>query len=113
MALTPLPVQTSLDHRGAFGPRGAPLFPPRGTFEALGGRETVARLVDGLYGRIETDSVLRRAFNRDLTKEREKQKLFFEAWFAGAPTYFDAAWPCSFRSSSSITSLLQRLAAWP
>jgi truncated hemoglobin YjbI/ankyrin repeat protein len=95
---TPLSVQTGLDHRGKLGPgecgsaSPAPLFPPAGTFEALGGREAVARLVDGLYDRIETDPVLRPAFNRDMTRERENQKLFFEAWFGGAPTYFDAEW---------------------
>lgn len=73
-------VQTCLDHRNAFGPRpegtGATLFPPAGTFEALGGRAAVARFVDGLYDRIERDTVLRPAFNRDLTRERERQKLF-------------------------------------
>jgi truncated hemoglobin YjbI/ankyrin repeat protein len=88
----PLAVQTGLDHRGGFGPDVVPLFPPAGTFAALGGREAVARLVTGLYDRIEADPVLRPAFNHDLTGERERQKLFFEAWFGGAPTYFDAAW---------------------
>lgn len=92
-----LQVQTSLDHRGPFGPRpegtNASLFPPARTFEALGGQAAVAKLVDGLYDRIETDTVLRPAFNRDLTRERERQKRFFEAWFGGAPTYFDPAWP--------------------
>src|SRR6266540_2772538 len=85
-----LPVQTRLDHRGVFGSSDAPLFPPEGTFEALGGREAVARLVDGLYDRIEADAVLRPAFHRDLTEDRKKVKLFFEAWFGGAPAYFDA-----------------------
>lgn len=93
MASMPLAVQTSLNHRGTFGPTDAPLFPPAGTFAALGGRETVARLVDGLYDRIEMDTVLRLAFNRDLTRERARQKHFFEAWFGGVPTYFDASWP--------------------
>jgi truncated hemoglobin YjbI/ankyrin repeat protein len=94
----PLQVQTGFDHRGGLGPGEcagappAPLFPPAETFEALGGREAVARLVDGLYDRIETDTVLRPAFNRDLTGEREKVKIFFEAWFGGATTYFDAEW---------------------
>ena len=41
------------------------LFPPPGTFAALGGREGIARLVDGLYDRIETDPVLRPAFSRE------------------------------------------------
>lgn len=89
----PLQIQASLHYRGGFGPSVASLFPPAGTFEALGGREAVARLVDGLYDRLETDTVLRPAFSRDLTKEREKVKLFFEAWFGGSPTYFDAGWP--------------------
>jgi hemoglobin len=88
----PLPVQPSLDHRGVFGSGDASLFPPTGTFEALGGREAVGRLVDGLYDRIEADPVLRPAFNRDLTPEREKLKLWFEAWSGGDPTYFDAEW---------------------
>jgi truncated hemoglobin YjbI/ankyrin repeat protein len=87
-----LPVQTGLEHRGGFGPDVASLFPPAGTFEALGGREAVARLVDGLYDRIETDTLLRPAFNRDLTRERENQKRFFEAWFGGEPAYFDGEW---------------------
>jgi truncated hemoglobin YjbI/ankyrin repeat protein len=86
------PIQTRLDHRGVFGQSDAPLFPPDGTFAALGGQEAVARLVDGLYDRIETDAVLRPAFNPDLAGERAKVKLFFEAWFGGPPTYFDAAW---------------------
>jgi truncated hemoglobin YjbI/ankyrin repeat protein len=87
-----LQVQTGLEHRGGFGPDIAPLFPSPETFEALGGREAVARLVDGLYDRIETDPVLRPAFNHDLTGEREKVKLFFEEWFGGASTYYDAGW---------------------
>jgi hemoglobin len=88
----PLPVQTRLDHRGVFGAGDAPLFPPVGTFDAIGGRPAVARLVDGLYDRIEMDPVLRPAFHRDLTEHRQKVKLFFEAWFGGAPAYFDAEW---------------------
>src|SRR3954464_15394292 len=83
MASMPLSVQPRLDHRGGVGLGGAPLFPPPGTFEALGGREAVARLVDGLYDRIETDTVLRPAFNRDLTREREKLKLFLRRGSAG------------------------------
>jgi ankyrin repeat protein/truncated hemoglobin YjbI len=88
----PLPIQTGLDHRGGLGSGGGSLFPPQGTFEALGGREAVARLVDGLYDRIEVDKVLRPAFNRDLMKERVMLKRFFEAWFGGDPSYFDAEW---------------------
>jgi truncated hemoglobin YjbI/ankyrin repeat protein len=88
-----LQVQTDLSHRGGFGPGAAALLPPAGTLEALGGRNAVARLVDGLYDRIETDTLLRPTFHRDLTEERKKLKRFFEAWFGGVPTYFNTAWP--------------------
>jgi ankyrin repeat protein len=103
-------VQTSLDHRGVFGQRGVPLFPSAGMFEALGGREAIARLVDGLYDRIEADSILRPAFNRDLTKEREKLKLFFEAWLGGAPTYFDAVWPPGLKAAHASVSISRGMA---
>ncbi len=105
-----LQVQTGLDHRGAFGLGAAPLFPPVGTFEAIGGREAVAMLVDGLYDRIETDTVLRPAFNRDLTRERERQKRFFEAWFGGMPTYFDAAWPPGLKAAHEPVSISRGMA---
>lgn len=92
METWPLPVQTSLRHRGGFGPEVAPLFPSAATFAALGGRAAIARLVDGLYDRVEADAVLRPAFSRDLTHQRALATLFFEAWCGGEPTYFDAAW---------------------
>jgi truncated hemoglobin YjbI/ankyrin repeat protein len=107
----PLPVQTGLDHRAGLGPGDVPLFPPAGTFEALGGREAVARLVDGLYDRIETDAVLRPVFNRDMTRERENQKLFFEAWFGGAPTYFDAEWSPGLKARHGGISISSGMAA--
>ena len=110
MGLMPLTVQTHLDHRGGIGPGSAPLFPPPGTFEAIGGRVAIARLVDGLYNRIENDTFLRPAFNHDLTKEREKQKLFFEAWFGGAPTYFNAEWPPSLKAVHVPVSISQGMA---
>ena len=72
MSSTRLPIQTGLDHRGGLGAGAAALFPPPGTLEALGGRDAIARLVDGLYDRFEWDPVLRPAFSRDLTSERER-----------------------------------------
>lgn len=105
-----LPVQAGLDHRGVFGSGDAPLFPPAGTFEALGGREAVARLVDGLYDRFETDPVLRPAFSGDLTAEREKVKLFFEAWCGGAPTYFDREWPPGLKAAHGGISISHGMA---
>lgn len=87
-----------------------PPFPPAGMFEALGGRETVSRLVDGLYDRIEADRILRPAFNRDLVKEREKLKRFFEAWLGGAPTYFDADWPPGLKAAHASVAISRGMA---
>ncbi len=110
-----LSVQASLDHRSAFGARPKSthlsLFPPAGTFAAMGGRTAVARLVDGLYDRIEADTVLRPAFNRDLLRERARQKRFFEAWFGGAATFFDAAWPPGLQAAHEPVSISRGMAA--
>ncbi len=106
----PLQVQPLLDHRGGLGPNVASLFPPPGTFEALGGREAVAELVERLYDRFETDPVLRPAFSRDLTLEREKVKLFFETWFGGASTYFDAGWPPGLQAAHGPVSISRGMA---
>ncbi len=106
----PLRVQADLGHRGRLGSGDAPLFPPVGTFEALGGREVVARLVDGLYDRIERDPLLRPAFNRDLTEERRKLTLFFEEWFGGAPTYFTREWPPGLKAAHGSVSISRGMA---
>ena len=106
----PLQLQTALDHRGKSGLDDGPLFLPPGIFEAFGGREAVARLVDGLYDRIETDVVLRPAFGRDLTNEREKQKRFFETWFGGLPTYFNSEWPPGLKSAHGAISISRGMA---
>jgi truncated hemoglobin YjbI/ankyrin repeat protein len=110
MSLIPLSLQTGLDHRGGLGPGSAPLFPPPGTLEALGGREAVARLVDGLYDRFETDTVLRPAFGRDLTSARAKVKLFFEAWFGGTSPYFDAEWRHGLKTAHGGISISRGMA---
>ena len=110
MSFIPLSVQTHLDHRDRIGLGSASLIPPPGTFEAIGGRIVIARLVDGLYDRIENDTLLRPAFNRDLTKKREKLKSFFEAWFGGAPTYFNAEWPPSVKAVHVPVSISQGMA---
>ena len=108
--IMPLPIQPRLDHRGRSGLGSASLFPPAGTFEAIGGRAVVDRLVDGLYDRIENDTFLRPAFNRDLARERVKLKAFFEAWFGGAPTYFNADWPPSIKAVHVPVSISQGMA---
>jgi truncated hemoglobin YjbI/ankyrin repeat protein len=111
MTLIPLPIQTGLDHRAGLGQGVASLFPPPETFEALGGQEVVARLVDGLYDRIEPDTVLRPAFSRDLASEREKVKLFFEAWLGGSSQYFDAEWRHGLKVAHGAVSISRGMAA--
>ena len=56
-------------------------------FERLGGRESVERLVDAFYDRIERDPELRPIFPEDLGPGREKQKLFLEQWLGGEERY--------------------------
>lgn len=103
-------VQVSLDHRGVFKKSRLPLSPPPDIFDALGGREAIAQLVDGLYDRIESDSLLRPAFNRDLAREREKQKCFFEAWLGGEQSYFNAAWPPGLKAVHEPVSISHNMA---
>jgi len=100
----------SLEHRGVFGTAESPLSPPTSSFEALGGRDAVSRLVDGLYDRIERDPLLRPAFARDLTHERTKQKRFFEAWLGGDPGYFDDAWYPGVRAAHASISISRGMA---
>lgn len=87
-----------------------PIFPPPGSLEALGGREAVAQLVDRFYDRIEADPVLRPAFSRDLTEEREKVKHFFEGWFGGSPSYFDAGWRLGLQATHGSVSISRGMA---
>ena len=105
-----LPLQPDLRHRGGPGPREAGLYPPPGSLQALGGRAAVARIVDGLYDRIEADATLRPAFGPDLTRERERLKAFFEAWLGGSPAYFERAWPPSLHAAHRTVSISPRLA---
>lgn len=81
------------------------MFPPMELFEALGGREAVARIADGLYDRIETDTLLRSAFPRELIQEREKLTCFMEAWFGAEPAYFDRTWPPSLTAAHGAISI--------
>jgi truncated hemoglobin YjbI len=57
-------------HRGGIRAR---LRPEQDLFARIGGRETIERIVDGLYDRIEHDPSLRPMFVRNLAGEREKQ----------------------------------------
>ena len=105
-----LPLQAGLDHRGGISPDAAPLFPPADTLETLGGREAIARLVEGLYDRIEADAVLRPAFSRGLSHEREQQKVFFEEWMGGGAGYFNADWPPGLKAAHGAISISRGMA---
>jgi ankyrin repeat protein/truncated hemoglobin YjbI len=63
-----------------------------------------------LYDRIEADPALRPAFSRDLAHERDKQKLFFEAWFGGSSAYFDADWPPGLQAAHGAVSISRGMA---
>jgi hemoglobin len=57
----------------------------------IGGHAAVETLIDGLYDRIETDDLLRPLFGRNLTREREAQKRFFNEWLGGEGEYSSIA----------------------
>ena len=77
-------IRALLAHRGGLASR---LRPDPTLFERIGGRSVVARIIDGLYDRIEDDDSLRAMFTRTLTSERMKQKAFMEEWMGGEPGY--------------------------
>ena len=84
-------VRASLAHRAFL--RHAPR-PFRGN-ELLarnGGDACVAALVDGLYDGIEQDRALRPLFNRDLSRDRANQKVFFTEWLGGEARYSERAY---------------------
>src|SRR5437868_77486 len=57
MRAEPLQVHTGIRHRAMAELSAAPLHLPPGTLEAVGGPEAVARIVDGLYDRIDIASL--------------------------------------------------------
>ncbi|MCY3773879.1 MAG: hypothetical protein OXG98_17875, partial [Gemmatimonadetes bacterium] len=77
-------VRALLAHRGGLA---STLRPDPTLFERIGGRSVVARVIDGLYDRIEEDTELRPMFTRTLAPERMKQKAFMEEWMGGEPGY--------------------------
>jgi ankyrin repeat protein len=52
-------------------------------FVALGGREAIGMIVDGLYDRLERDPELTRLFRSRRAGERDRLKEFFETMFGG------------------------------
>ncbi|MBO0747316.1 MAG: ankyrin repeat domain-containing protein [Acidimicrobiaceae bacterium] len=83
----------------------APEFGPvrdSSLFEGIGGQATVDRLVDSLYDRFETDTVIRPLFGRDLANSRFRQKRFFSEWLGGPPRYSESAWGGLYRHHEDL-----------
>lgn len=56
-------------------------------YERIGGEETLRRLVDEFYARVEQDPVLRPVFPDDLEPGKEWQFLFLSQYFGGPADY--------------------------
>lgn len=56
-------------------------------YEAIGGDETIRRLVNAFYARVAVDPDLTPIFPEDLTETTEKQRLFLTQFLGGPPLY--------------------------
>jgi hemoglobin len=56
-------------------------------YEAIGGAEKVAQLVDAFYKRVVQDPDLRPIFPEDIKPVRDRQYLFLTQFFGGPPLY--------------------------
>lgn len=56
-------------------------------YEAIGGAETVERLVQAFYKRVAKHPLLKPIFPEDLTETKYKQRLFLTQFFGGPPLY--------------------------
>jgi hemoglobin len=60
---------------------------PDSPYELIGGAETIARLVDAFYPRVQRDPDLFPIFPEDITPVRDKQYLFLTQFLGGPPLY--------------------------
>ena len=60
---------------------------PGTIYEAIGGQETVDRLVEAFYNRVAKHPLLIPIFPDDLTETIYKQRLFLTQFFGGPPLY--------------------------
>lgn len=56
-------------------------------YDALGGAETIQRLVDAFYPRVAVHPDLKDSFPDDLTEVRHKQYMFLTQYFGGPTLY--------------------------
>ncbi len=61
-------------------------------YEAIGGEETVAKLVEAFYRRVAAHPDLRPIFPDDLTETARKQKQFLTQYLGGPPSLHGRAW---------------------
>lgn len=56
-------------------------------YEAIGGAETVAKLVDAFYPRVQAHPELATLFPADITSVRDRQYLFLTQFLGGPPLF--------------------------
>jgi hemoglobin len=58
-------------------------------YEAMGGADTVSRLVQAFYPKVQADPSIGPLFPEDIEPVMEKQTLFLTQFFGGPPLYSD------------------------
>ncbi|TMV46460.1 globin [Paenibacillus mesophilus] len=58
-------------------------------YEAIGGAETITRLVQAFYPKVQADPHIGPLFPDDIDPVMEKQRLFLTQFFGGPPLYSD------------------------
>lgn len=59
-------------------------------YDNLGGEQTIRRLVEAFYPRVQRDPLLGPLFPEDITPVLEKQSMFLTQFFGGPSLYSDA-----------------------
>ncbi|MCL6453520.1 MAG: globin [Alicyclobacillus sp.] len=71
---------------------------PQTVYEAMGGSETIGRLVDAFYRRVQAHPNLSRLFPEDIIPVRNKQYKFLTQLFGGPRLYSDIYGPPMLRA---------------
>ncbi|MEF3304394.1 globin domain-containing protein [Paenibacillus sp. GYB003] len=58
-------------------------------YEAIGGAETIAKLVEAFYPKVQADPLIGPLFPDDIDPVMEKQKMFLTQFFGGPTLYSD------------------------
>ncbi|WP_028546838.1 globin [Paenibacillus taiwanensis] len=59
-------------------------------YEAIGGEQTVRRMVEAFYPRVQSEPLLAPLFPEDITPVMEKQFMFLSQFFGGPALFSDA-----------------------